>query len=58
LGFAYRWIDDVELTLKNMGVNRWRTGALDRTEWASVMREATQKNEINNNNNNNNNKFR
>jgi hypothetical protein len=41
VGFGESWIDDVELILKNMGVKRWRTGALDRTEWASVMREAT-----------------
>jgi hypothetical protein len=27
-------------TLRNMGVKRWRTRAQDRTEWASVIREA------------------
>jgi hypothetical protein len=35
-----RWMDVVEVDLRNMGVKRWRTRALDRTEWASVMREA------------------
>jgi hypothetical protein len=38
-----RWMDDVELDLKNMGMKRQRTGALDRIEWASVMREAKAK---------------
>ena len=34
---------DVELDLRNMDVKRWRTRALDRREWASVMREARAK---------------
>jgi hypothetical protein len=38
-----RWMDDVKLDLKNKGVKRRRTRALDRTEWASVMREAKVK---------------
>jgi hypothetical protein len=38
-----RWMDDVELDLKNMGMKRQRTGALDRIEWASLMREAKAK---------------
>jgi len=29
----------------NMGMKRWRTGALDRIEWASVMREGKAKTE-------------
>jgi hypothetical protein len=29
--------------LRNMGVERWRSRALDRTEWASIMREANAK---------------
>jgi hypothetical protein len=33
-------MDDAESDFKNMGVKRWRTRALDRTEWASVVREA------------------
>jgi len=32
-------MDDVEMEL-NMDVKRWRTRALDKTEWASVVREA------------------
>jgi hypothetical protein len=38
-----RWIDYVESDLRNMGVKRWRSRALDRTEWASVVREAKAK---------------
>jgi hypothetical protein len=33
-------MDEVELDLRNMGVKRWRTRTLDRTERASVVREA------------------
>jgi hypothetical protein len=29
---------DIEFCLRNMGVKRFRTRALDRTEWASVVR--------------------
>ena len=32
-------MEDVELGLRDMGAKIWRTGALDRTEWASVLRE-------------------
>ena len=32
-------MEDVELELRNMGVKMWGTRALDRTEWASVLRE-------------------
>jgi hypothetical protein len=32
-------MDDVKLDLRNMGVKRWRTRALDRREWLSVVRE-------------------
>jgi hypothetical protein len=31
-----RWIDGVESDLRNVGVKRWRSRALDRTEWASI----------------------
>jgi len=34
-----RWIDD----LRKLGVKRWRAKALDREEWASVIREAKAK---------------
>jgi hypothetical protein len=38
-----RWIDDVESDLRNMSVKRWRSRALDRTEWASIVREPKAK---------------
>jgi hypothetical protein len=34
-----RWVDDVELDLRDMDVKRRRTRALDRTEWAIVVGE-------------------
>ena len=33
-----RWINDVEDDLMELGVKRWRTKALDREEWASIVR--------------------
>ena len=38
-----RWIDDVGDDLRKLGVKRWRTKALDREEWASIIREAKAK---------------
>jgi hypothetical protein len=38
-----RWIKDVEEDLRKLGVKRWRTKALDRVKWASVIREAKAK---------------
>jgi len=38
-----RWIDDVEDDLRKLGVKRWRSKALDREEWASIIREAKAK---------------
>jgi len=38
-----RWINDVEDDLRKFGVKRWRTKALDRDEWASIIREAKAK---------------
>jgi len=35
-----RWMENVELDWRNMGVNRWREGDVDRTDWESVVREA------------------
>jgi hypothetical protein len=32
-------MEDVELELRDVGMKIWRTRALDRTEWASVLRE-------------------
>lgn len=39
----FRWVGDVELDLRNMGVERWRRRAWDRTEWACVVREGKAK---------------
>jgi hypothetical protein len=38
-----RWTNDVEDDLRKLGVKRWRTKALDRVEWASIIREAKAK---------------
>jgi hypothetical protein len=38
-----RWINDVEDDLRKLGVKRWRRKALDREEWASIIREAKAK---------------
>jgi hypothetical protein len=38
-----RWINDMEDYLRKLGVKRWRTKALDRVEWASIIREAKAK---------------
>jgi hypothetical protein len=38
-----RWINDVEDDLRKLGVKRWRTKALDREEWASVIKGAKAK---------------
>jgi hypothetical protein len=38
-----RWMVDVGLGLKNMGVKELRIRALDRTEWVSLIREAKAK---------------
>jgi hypothetical protein len=38
-----RWINDVEDELRKLGAKRWRTKALDRVEWASIVREAKAK---------------
>jgi hypothetical protein len=37
------WINDVEDDLRKLGVKRWRTKALDRENWASVIMEAKAK---------------
>jgi hypothetical protein len=33
-------MENVELHLRNVGVNRWRKRSLDRIDWAFVVREA------------------
>jgi hypothetical protein len=38
-----RWINDVEEDLRMSGVKRWREKALDREEWAFIVREAKVK---------------
>jgi hypothetical protein len=38
-----RWRDDVEDDMRKLGVKRWRTKALDRQEWASIIREGKAK---------------
>jgi hypothetical protein len=38
-----RWIHDVEDDLRSMGVKRRRVKALDRVEWASIIKEAKAK---------------
>ena len=38
-----RWINDVEDDLRKLGVKRRRTKALDREEWASIIRDAKDK---------------
>jgi hypothetical protein len=38
-----RWINDVEDDLRKLGVKQWRTKALDRVEWASIVREGKGK---------------
>jgi hypothetical protein len=38
-----RWINGVEDDLRKLGVKRWRTKALDRVEWASIVREGKGK---------------
>ena len=37
------WINDVEDNIRKLGVKGWRTKALDREEWASIIREAKVK---------------
>jgi hypothetical protein len=39
----FRWINDVEDDLRKLGVKRWRTKALDRVEWESIVREGKAK---------------
>jgi Na+-transporting NADH:ubiquinone oxidoreductase subunit NqrF len=35
--------NDVEVDLRKVGVKRWRTKALDREEWASIIKEVKAK---------------
>ena len=36
---VFWWLDDVELYLRNIGVEICRVGYLDRAAWASVVKE-------------------
>ena len=38
-----RWINDVEDDLRKLGMKRWRMKALEREEWASIIKEAKAK---------------
>jgi hypothetical protein len=38
-----RWINDVEDDLRKLGVKRWRTKALEREEWESIIKETKAK---------------
>jgi hypothetical protein len=38
-----RWINYVEDDLKELGVKRWRTKALEIEEWVSIIKEAKAK---------------
>jgi hypothetical protein len=38
-----RWINEAEDGLRKLGVKRWRTKALEREEWASIIKEAKAK---------------
>jgi hypothetical protein len=38
-----RWINGAEDDLRKLGVKRWRTKALGRVEWASIVREGKAK---------------
>jgi hypothetical protein len=38
-----RWMDNIELNLRHMGVKRCRTSALDRRVWVFVMKEALRR---------------
>jgi hypothetical protein len=42
-GPRLRWINDVEEDLRILGVKRWRRKALEREEWAFVMKGAKVK---------------
>jgi hypothetical protein len=32
------WIDDVGEYLRNIGIKRWRINALDKAQWASIIK--------------------
>jgi hypothetical protein len=35
-----KWLDDEEEDLRETGVRRWRTKAVDRNEWQRILEEA------------------
>ena len=38
-----RWINDVEDDVRKLGVKRWRTKALEREEWTSIIKKTKAK---------------
>jgi hypothetical protein len=38
-----RWLDDVEVDIKALGIKRWRIRAQDIKEWSAILREAKAK---------------
>jgi hypothetical protein len=42
-GPRLRWINDVQDDLRKLGVKQWRTKALEREEWASILKEGKAK---------------
>ena len=35
-----RWLDDVSMDLRNMGINKWRDRATNRETWRHIIAEA------------------
>jgi hypothetical protein len=33
-----RWLDDVSMDLRKMGINEWRDGARDREAWRRIVK--------------------
>jgi hypothetical protein len=35
-----RWLNDMSMDLRKMGMNEWRDGAVDRETWRHIVAEA------------------